>query len=600
MPAAWRSAAERFAGPLAIVIAGVVMLTWTWRTWPDPLVDYGRELYLAWRVSMGEILYVDHVHFSGPFSVELNALCFRLLGTSIMTLVLVSLALVIGFTAMLYDLLVRLSDRLAATTACVVFMTTFAFGQFTRIGNYNWLCPYSYELTHGAMLAVAGLWCLERWTRTGRDTWLFVVGLTLGCLVLTKVETLLAGGAAVAAGLGLVLIGDRPPPRRWVTVAGIVAAGASLPILLTLVVYAPRMPLDTILEWPLGHFAAAGRPEFRKAGGFYRAGMGMDDSGEGLWWAIKAFGWESLVLLAALLAAFALRALPGRAIVAILLGVATGAILWRSLPVEAWRSMSRSFPFWTAIIAAVMLVAFVRKRDDRAARVTAALRTAFAVLALAFLAKMLLFTRIYHYGFVLAMPATMVLIVAMVTWLPAVVDRWGGYGRAVQAVGLGIIVTVVSVYVWMMQPLVARKTAVMGRGPDAIRVDDRGVLPMRVLREIETRVQPNETLMVMPQGVMLNYLAQRRNPTPYYLFDRTSRVLWSEEIMSESVRNTPPDWIVFIERAHTGVDPFGGKYYPDLVKWIRANYEPVWGVGRPFAGRQKGSGVALMRRIPTT
>jgi hypothetical protein len=46
-----RATLVRFAGPLAIAVAGVAMLAHTWRTWPDPLIDFGRELYLAWRVS---------------------------------------------------------------------------------------------------------------------------------------------------------------------------------------------------------------------------------------------------------------------------------------------------------------------------------------------------------------------------------------------------------------------------------------------------------------------------------------------------------------------------------------------------------------------
>ena len=45
---------------------GLVMLAWTWRTWPDPLVDYGREAYLAWQVAKGKTLYVDVAHFNGP------------------------------------------------------------------------------------------------------------------------------------------------------------------------------------------------------------------------------------------------------------------------------------------------------------------------------------------------------------------------------------------------------------------------------------------------------------------------------------------------------------------------------------------------------
>src|SRR5262245_25450049 len=63
-----------FAGPAAIVLVSAAALAWTWRKWPDVIVDYGREIYLAWRLSRGGVLYVDAAHFSGPLSPYLNAL----------------------------------------------------------------------------------------------------------------------------------------------------------------------------------------------------------------------------------------------------------------------------------------------------------------------------------------------------------------------------------------------------------------------------------------------------------------------------------------------------------------------------------------------
>src|SRR6185503_18807584 len=127
----------------------------------------------------------------------------------------------------LYGLLVRLASRFAATIACVVFMITFAFGQFTRIADYNWLCPYSYELVHGTMCAVAGLWCLDRYHRTRRIAWIAGTGFALGLVVLTKAEPLFAAVPAVAVGLVLTLVAERPDARRTVTLLAAFAGAAA-------------------------------------------------------------------------------------------------------------------------------------------------------------------------------------------------------------------------------------------------------------------------------------------------------------------------------------------------------------------------------------
>ena len=40
----------------AIFAAALGMLCWSWGTWPHPYVDFGRELYVPWRLGEGEVL----------------------------------------------------------------------------------------------------------------------------------------------------------------------------------------------------------------------------------------------------------------------------------------------------------------------------------------------------------------------------------------------------------------------------------------------------------------------------------------------------------------------------------------------------------------
>ena len=46
------------------------MAAWSWRTWPDVFIDFGREAYVAWRLSEGDVLHRDIVYVSGPLSVS--------------------------------------------------------------------------------------------------------------------------------------------------------------------------------------------------------------------------------------------------------------------------------------------------------------------------------------------------------------------------------------------------------------------------------------------------------------------------------------------------------------------------------------------------
>ena len=56
-PLASRMDLAPHAGFLTVVLAAVVGTIWSWGTWPDPTIDFGRELYVPWRLTHGDVLY---------------------------------------------------------------------------------------------------------------------------------------------------------------------------------------------------------------------------------------------------------------------------------------------------------------------------------------------------------------------------------------------------------------------------------------------------------------------------------------------------------------------------------------------------------------
>ena len=59
---------KRWTGPLAIALCAAAMIAETWGTWNDVLIDFGRELYVPWRLTEGDVPFRDVVHFNGPIS----------------------------------------------------------------------------------------------------------------------------------------------------------------------------------------------------------------------------------------------------------------------------------------------------------------------------------------------------------------------------------------------------------------------------------------------------------------------------------------------------------------------------------------------------
>lgn len=556
------------------------MLAWTWRTWPDPLVDYGREAYLAWQVARGKTLYLDVAHFNGPLSVYLNALFLRIFGPSILALALANAALAAGCIAMLYSILLRVADRLAATLAGIAFVTLFACAGFVRIGNYNWLCPYSYELPHGVMLGIAALWCLDRYQRTSRLGWLAATGTALGLVALTKTEPLAAAGLAVVVGLGLTLWTERPAGPRLFHLLAAFAAGVLLPLLAAFVFFASRMPAAEVFRGPLGYWRAASRPEFA-ALPMYREGLGTNDVAGNLRKLGVVTWWYGVIFAPSVAAAIALRGARRRAGLLLVVGLVGVAAAMLLVPTRAWLQAARPLPLFLLITTVGLFVAWVRVRGDadRASRL--ALGTSLALFSLLLLAKMVLNARIYHYGFALAMPATLVLIAALVSWAPALITRVGGDGRILRAVAAGVLVAGLVGHLGLVQRRLARQTNVLGQGADAFYGDDRVPPLAELLEQIRQRVGPNQTLVLLPEGVLLNYLSRRESSVPYVQFSPVVMMLWGETRIQRAFEASPPDFVALVHRdnQHEGARFFGKDYARTFLERVKESYHPVWRTG---------------------
>ena len=123
-------------------IAGILTLTVyflavSWRKWNHPLIDFGRELYIPWRLSEGAVLYQDVDDNYGPLSQYLNAAIFRFFGPGLIVLVTANLGVFGAILALSYAYIRRAWGVIGAFGAGVVFVSIFGFSQFMVMSNFN-------------------------------------------------------------------------------------------------------------------------------------------------------------------------------------------------------------------------------------------------------------------------------------------------------------------------------------------------------------------------------------------------------------------------------------------------------------------------------
>jgi hypothetical protein len=568
-------------GVPAILIGAALlgMLMFTWRTWPDPLIDTGRELYTAWRLMEGDALYRDVAYFNGPLSPHFNAAVMFVLGPSLDAIMFINGLVLTAIILALYNLLRLLSDRLAATAATVVFVAGFTMLRLLGIGNYTFLAPYAHELTHGTLLLLSMLLCLTRYLLGGPRYALAGAGVCTGLACLTKPEV----AAAAVAGLLIPLALERlrhhdtsaPGPRPGNFILVVVAM--STPVLLAFAALLTKVSAAEAVAGLTGPFRYSLSSSVRNQP-FYREVMLGADIRDSVVVAATATLVELALLGIGIAAGLALRRNPrfeSATTVTMGIVVAAGLLLIAPSPFM-FPLLLRSAPLLLPAVVILLVWRWWQAGDGIAGRRLLA-RLALAVVASVMVLKVGLVTGPQHYGFALAMPAAMLLTVAGSSWLPEWLHARGISGRPLRAVVLGIWAATLPMFLFIHAYRTADLTRLVNAGTansyyTRSRSLDEAVSLLAGF--LIARTPRESTLAVLEQGAWMNFLIQRRNSTPYVTVLPPEVAMFGEGAIVQAFARRPPDYIVripFTGRKDYHVDGLR-DYAPRLDRLVRGGY----------------------------
>ena len=587
-----------FAGCAALVGLTLLFLGVSWRKWPDPVVDFGKELYTSWRLTQGAVLYRDAGDFYGPLSKYLNAGLFALFGPGMMILVAANLVVFAGIVTTLYLLFRRAWGVGAALLSSSLFISVFGFSQLVGVGNYNYATPYSHEATHGLLVCLALV--LSRWMEKPTRLASALAGALFGLTLVLKPEMILAAGLVTLAAFAIRWHWQRSFPFA---AAPVWLAGAALPTLAFAVYFSAHVPWRAAL--PLACHAWLSVATDDTAGNLnQKAFMGFDHWKRNL--ALHLLATLSAILIVAGMGAVARVAeqftnLWRRILLG---GLLLGGIAGLGCLEIPWFRVGRCLLGLTLIYLLVCAISLQRHSTSGVNARTLKLRFLIAVLAAALMARMLLNGRIYQYGFFQAALAG-ALIPAVITFEMPARFALRRFGRGLMAVASLLLLACGAVTLCLRsREAFSDKTFAIGSGADLFYAfspdtDPRGP----VIRAIQDRLKPSppgQWLLVLPEGEMINYLVRMPSPVAPPIFFASELSNGREEGLVAQLRAHPPDWVVMLSRdlRDYGVERYGelpgqGLY---LVSWTLANYRQEFAMGgNPLDARQ-ADGILLSRR----
>ncbi len=577
-----------FTGFLSfLVLLGIAsgMLFISWRRWPDALVDFGWELYAPWQISNGMVLYkgIKSAVF-GPLSFYVNAALFKIFGVGLTTIVYFNILIVSILTLLIYRIFLKTMDRLSATVTCAVFLSIFAFSQYVGTGNYNFVCPYSHQLTHGIFLSFLAIYLFDIYQKNMSGSLFFLEGFVMGLIFLTKIEVFASIFTAIAAGMSFLIFIRKPALQNIFKMLGIFWIGFLLPILGFTIYFAKYMPFwdafDSITRLYRELFTSPVASNV-----FYRRIMGIDSSLQN----VLMIVFTGLKYLAALLIIAAagktlciVRDKRLKAVVAFALLILIYILALPFINRIFWVEMFRGVPLVIIALGTYFCLSVLWFKNNGAKVRQNLTLLVMAVFSFTMLIKIMLNVHIYHYGFALAMPGTLLSAASLVHYSPSFL--WSKsfekfFIRCLIAMIIGLIIIG---HVLFCKKLYDFKTYPIGTGPDTILTYPANISPVGAsvniaVERIRKLVKEDETLLVLPEGIMLNYLSRRVNPFWYIHFMPFEQEMIGEDKILSSMIACSPDYIALTDRnmLEFGYKGFGIDYGINVFAWIKENYKPL-------------------------
>lgn len=615
-----RRISSEWVGFLIVIVTYGLGAWLTWRKWPDLLVDFGEQLYLPWRISAGNVLYRDVMYLTGgPLSQYYHAALFKVFGVSFLTLIISNLAIGLGLLVLMYRRFLACSDVLTATTICLGVTLVLAFGQYSDIGNYNFVTPYCHEVWHGVVLSIVAISFLVSWFKKARAIFAIGAGFCAGLVFMTKPDVFIALMLAFAAAFVLSAmqkgIGFASKLLFWSLVS------ALLPLLGFLIYFHHFENWQTSAR----SVAFAWIPLLTTSVSkevFYKWCMGLDVPGFHARRMILQFLIVSGVIgICALWFRREIKTAPRRlvtvAFVAFFVALASGV---------DWVDCGRALPLLVLSLCILLAVKFKSLLSQNPAHVTTcnlqpatcnrpgdssayyqsfAFPLLWSIFGFGLLAKLGLFSRIWHYGFILAMPAFAAAIALLLWYLPGVLERYGVRRNLMRATIWLLLITAFLRLFVQSQNVLNTKTLAVGNGGDKVFTFDGKIHPagpavQSALAWMESNASPEATLAVLPEGVMVNYMTRRVNPTKYLIWNPAEMVGFGQSTMTATFCENSPDYVMLVHRdpSEYGVKFFGQeeRFGLKLMLWLGANYEPVCRIGNEPL-RNSLFGIKILKRI---
>jgi hypothetical protein len=559
---------------LVVLALFIAMLAATWNRWTHPIIDHGREMNVPARILAGDRLYLDIYYYYGPIAPYLGAALYSLLGIHLAVLHASGIVCAIVILTLIYWIARQLLNVVEAALTTSLVLVLCALPSY--MGNY--VQPYAYAALYGWTFSLGALACAVRSLTEPHGRWFLYASVCVGAAMACKPE--LGVQAALPAATAWVV--SCLQERRWLwRPLGWLSLPAVVMVVLTygpiaLVVPWRRLFGQTILSFTqpqMIYFAQwlNGRLQWPETGWAMVASVGLCVLACGMsalgglvldcgmtptwrrhgWWigCLVVVGWCVWMLLPG--GSTNVDVSPFRS-APLVLGAAIGVSAWRFLRPQAKRAWPPTSQHVLLLVSLFSLLSTGRVLFN------VSLLTPYTIFTVPTL--IVVYTHLFQRAWPALLPTPQLRMDA----------RRAGVGLMAVAVGVMALHHAIGSR--------ARYGAEIRAPRGTLLTSQELAGPFNeAIRFVRAETASNEAVVTLPEGSLINFMAERPNPLPDEIIVPGYLTGTREQETIRRIDQAQVRLILLLNRLTPEYRDvaFGVDYNQDLMRWIESRYRPV-------------------------
>lgn len=546
---------------VSIFLVFSLLLTLLMKYLGNIIIDCGRESYFAQEILKGKILYRDLFNIFGPLSYQINALFFKIFGISLNSMRIAGSLNTIIIIYLLYGISRLFTSRLVSWVTIMFIMIVCTFHYWI----FNYIFPYTYALAYAFSSFLFSVLCLLLFLKSKKTLFTPLSWFFIGFSLTSKLDYI--SYAILLLILTMILVYQKKIPVKIFIIS--IISFLIVPVISFSVLFLQGLTVQELFSQILLIKKYALSPSLNH---FYAVAAGLYPNKICLRILAKKF----LIVFTSFMFAFwgtyfGLKNIKDFNykkiivnVILILFSVVGFALSMLSHPHMnlSWMPLLSGF-----IFVYLLVLRFYFKKlnsnDD--------LYLLLFFIALLASQKTFFLLNFQAYG---TFTFPLILIVNMIflsKYLPKLfnfVDEQLAHKTCFITL-LGLFFFVLSLR--FVMPVYY---TINGERGEMYGIASKATAVQNAIDYIEKNIKPNESIWIIPEGLMVNFLTNRPSKSIYYNITMPYIQTFGEDKIVSDIKKDPPDYIIINNRDSVdyGYKFLCADYGQKICKYVRSNY----------------------------